>query len=106
MRCLAITEPHIEGDHLHRLFNGGWLTGIELLSPYLVSMQDRWLIVYRCSSESRNEPLKLLLEGLEEPLDYLGFGIVALGEPDTDIEPGEDTAQFLVQIMLFPSLMK
>jgi hypothetical protein len=69
-------------------------------------MQDRGLIVNRGSPESGDEPLKLLLESLEEPFDDLGFGIVTLRESYSDIEPGEDTTQFLVQIMLFPPLMK
>ena len=106
MRCLAITESHIEGDHLHRFFNGGWLTGIELLCPLLITAQSRWFIIHRCASEGSDEPLKLLLENLEEPLDDLSLGIVTLSESHSDIEPGEDATQFLVQIMLFPSLMK
>jgi len=106
MRSLAITEPHVEGDHLHRFLNGRWFTRIELLSPGFVAMQNRGLIVNRGTSEGGDEPLKLLLEGLEEAFDDLGLGIVALSESHSDIEPGEDPSQFLVQVMLFPSLMK
>jgi hypothetical protein len=106
MRSLAIAFAYVEVDHLHRLFYGRRLAGIELLCPLFVSTVVGWLIGNAGSPEGGDEPLKLLLEGLEEPLDDLGLGIVTLRESYSDIEPGEDAAQFLVQVMIFPLFMK
>ena len=106
MRVIAIDVADIVTDHAHRLFDCRWFALIQFLDPLLIPHQRGRFIGYTGSPEGGDEPFELLLEGLEEPLDDLGFGIVAFCEVSFDTELGEDATQLQFQIMVIPLFMK